>query len=126
LRLIINKILLSFFEVGKKFAPGSKKKPNNLDHQYQVFKPNEVTLEYFSSDLVEYMNKNIKAPVLATFRAQHGLISNNIEVKSLETDGYYICQTENLFSTFSKRCETIHDFRNELLIHVRNYRKFIL
>ena len=84
-------------------------------------------MEYFSSDLVEYMNKNIKALVLATFRAQHGLISNNIEVKSLETDGYYIMSDgKSYFLTFSKPCETIHDFRNELLIHVRNYRKFIL
>ena len=84
-------------------------------------------MEYFSPDLVEYMNKNIKALVSATFRAQYGLISNNIEVKSLETDGYYIMSDgKSYFLTFSKPCETIHDFRNELLIHVRNYRKFIL
>ena len=80
-----------------------------------------------STDLVEYMNKNIKILVSATFRAQHGLISNSIEVKSVETDGYYIMSDgKTYFLTFSKPCETIYDFRNELLIHVRNYRKFIL
>ena len=80
---------------------------------------------YISPDLVEYMNKNIKILVSATFRAQHGIISNSIEVKSVETDGYYIMSDgKSYFLTFSKSCETIHDFRNELLIHVRNYRKF--
>ena len=102
-------------------------KPNDLDHRYQVFKPNEVTLEYVSRNLVEYLNKNVKVLVSATFRAQHGIISNSIEVKSVETDGYYIISDgKSYFLTFSKPCETIHDFRNELLIHVRNYRKFFL
>ena len=82
---------------------------------------------YVATDLVEYMNKNIKALVSATFRAQHGLISNSIEVKSVETDGYYIISDgKSYFITFSKPCETIHDFKNELLVHVRNYRKFFL
>ena len=102
-------------------------KLNNFDHQYQVFKPNEVTLGYLSPDLVEYMNKNIKILVSATFRGQHGIISNSIEVKSVEADGYYIMSDGNFyFLTFSKPCKTIHDVRNELLIHVRNYRKFFL
>ena len=84
-------------------------------------------MEYVSSALVEYMNKNIKILVSATFQAQHGLTSNSIEVKSVETDGYYIMSDgKSYFLTFSKPCETIHDFRNELLIHVRNYRNFFL
>ena len=93
----------------------------------KFLKANEVTLGYVETYLVEYMNKNIKALVSATFRAQHGLISNSIEVKSVETDGYYIMSDgKSYFLTFSKPCKTIHDFRNELLIHVRNYRKFFL
>ncbi len=82
-------------------------------------------MRHVSTDLVEYMNKNIKILVSATFRAQHGLISNSVEVKSVEADGYYIMSDgKSYFLTFSKPCETIHDLRNELLIHVRNYREF--
>ena len=93
----------------------------------QVLKPDEVVLGYVSTDLVEYMNKNIKILVSATFRAQYGLISNSVEVKSVETDGYYIMSDgKSYFLTFSKPCETIHDFRNELLIHLRNYRNFFV
>ena len=84
-------------------------------------------MRYISKDIVEYMNKHFKILVSATFRAQHGLISNNIEVTSLENDGYYIkSDGKSYFLTFSKPCETFHDFRNELLIHVRNYREFFL
>ena len=84
-------------------------------------------MRYISKDIVEYMNKHFKILVSATFRAQHGLISNNIEVTSLEIDGYYITSDgKSYFLTFSKPCETFHDFRNELLIHVRNYREFFL
>ena len=115
-----------FLKIRRKFASGSNK-PNNLDHYHKNFKANEATLGYVATDLVEYMNKNIKALVSATFRAQHGLISNSIEVKSVETDGYYIISDgKSYFLTFSKPCETIHDFKNELLIHVRTYRKFFL
>ncbi len=81
---------------------------------------------YVSTNLVKYMNKNIKTLASATLRAQHGLISSNIEVKSVETDGYYVMSDgKAYFLTFSKPCVTFHDFRNELLIHVRNYRKFL-
>ena len=81
---------------------------------------------YVATDLVEYMNKNIKPLVSATLRAQHGLISNSIEVKSVETDGYFIISDgKSYFLTFSKPFETIHDFKNELLIHVRTYRNFV-
>ena len=72
------------------------------------------------------MNGNILGLVTATFQAQHGLISNNVEVISLEIDGYYIRSGgEVYFLTFSKPCETFHDFKKELLIHVRNYRTFL-
>ena len=82
-------------------------------------------MRYISKDLVKYMNKNIKSLVYATFRAQHGLISNNIEVTSLENDGYYVISDgKSYFLTFSKPCETFHDFKSELLTHVKNYRKF--
>ncbi len=71
------------------------------------------------------MNKNIKILVFATFQAQHLITSNSIGVNYVETDGYYIVSDgKSYFITFSKSCETIHDFRNELLIHVRNNRKF--
>ena len=84
-------------------------------------------MRHVSKDIVEYMNKDIKILVSATFRAQHGIISNNIQVTSLEIDGYYVTSDgKSYFLTFSKPCETLHDFRNELLIHVRNYRRFFL
>ena len=84
-------------------------------------------LSYPSRDLVEYMNENILGLVSATLQAQHGLISDNVEVISLEVDGYYIRSGgKAYFLTFSKPCETFHDFKNELLIHVRNYRTFFV
>ena len=82
---------------------------------------------YLSRDIVEYMNENILDLVTATFQAQRGLISNNVEVIPLEIDCYYIRSGgEAYFLTFSKPCETFHDFKNELLTHARNYRKFFV
>ena len=84
-------------------------------------------MSYPSRDLVEYMNENILGLVSATFRAQHGLISDNVEVISLEVDGYYIRSGgKAYFITFSKPCDSFHDFKSELLIHVRNYRTFFV
>ena len=79
--------------------------------------------EYLSRDLVEYMNENILSLVSATFHAQHGRVSNNLEVTSIEVDGYYIISNgKTYFLTFNRPCQTIDDFRNELLYHLRNYR----
>jgi hypothetical protein len=83
--------------------------------------------EYLSRDLVEYMNENILSLVSATFHAQHGRVSNNLEVTSIEVDGYYIISNgKTYFLTFNRPCQTIDDFRNELLYHLRNYRKFFV
>ncbi len=83
--------------------------------------------EYLSRDLVKYMNDNILSLVSATFQAQHGIISDNLEVTSLEVDGYYVISDGKIyFLTFNKPCETFHDFKNELLTHVRNYRTFFV
>ena len=82
---------------------------------------------YISRDLVKYMNENILSLVSATFQAQHGQISDNVEVTSLEVDGYYVISDgKTYFLTYSKPCETFYDFKNELLTHVRNYRKFFV
>ena len=82
---------------------------------------------YLSGDLVQYMNENILGLVSATFQAQHGLISHSVEVMSLEVDGYYIkSDGKAYFLTFSKPCETFHDYKNELLTHARNYRTFFV
>ena len=84
-------------------------------------------MEYLSTDLVEYMNENILSLVSATFQAQHGLISDNLQVTSLEVDGYYVISNgKTYFLTFSKPCETFYDVKTELLTHVRNYRKFFV
>ena len=83
--------------------------------------------EYLSRDLVKYMNENILSLVSATFHAQHGKISDNLEVTSLEVDGYYVISDgKTYFLTFNGPCETIDDFKNELLYHLRNYRKFFV
>ena len=83
--------------------------------------------EYPSRDLVEYMNDNILSLVSATFQAQHGIVSDNLEVTSLEVDGYYVISDgKTYFLTFNRPCETFDDFKNELLNHLRNYRKFFV
>ncbi len=84
-------------------------------------------LGFLSRDLVKYMNENILGLVSATFKAQHGLISDNVEVISIEIDGYYIKSGgKAYFLTFSKPCESFQDFKSELLTHVRNYRTFFV
>ena len=84
-------------------------------------------MRYRASDLVEYMNRNILSLVSATFHAQYGIIADNIKVTSLEVDGYYVTSGgKSYFLTFSKPCETFLDIKNELLNHVRNYRKFFV
>ena len=78
---------------------------------------------YLSRDLVKYMNDNVLSLVLATFQAQHGIVPKNLEVTSLEVDGCYLISVgKTYFLTFNKPCETFHDFKNELLTHVRDYR----
>ena len=82
--------------------------------------------KYLSKDLVEYMNDNILSLVSATFHAQHGIASDNLEVTSLEVDGYYVISDgKTYFLTFNRPCKTFDDFKNELLNHLRNYRKFL-
>ena len=51
--------------------------------------------------LIDYMNKNISCLVSATLQAQQGLLANDIEVTSLEVDGYLENQTGNLISLHS-------------------------
>ena len=84
-------------------------------------------LKYLSRDLVEYMNDNILSLVSATLHAQHGIASENLEVTSLEVDGYYVISDgKTYFLTFNRPCETFDDLKNELLKHLRNYRKFFV
>lgn len=84
-------------------------------------------MDYFSRDLIEYMNKNISALVSATLQAQHGLVANDVEVISLEVDGYFVKSDEKFyFLTFDNSCKTFHDFRTELLTHAKNYRDFFV
>ena len=83
--------------------------------------------KYLSRDLVGYMNDNILSLVSATFLAQHGIASDNLEVTSLEVDGYYVISDgKTYFLTFNRPCETFDDFKNELLNQLRNYRKFFV
>ena len=83
--------------------------------------------DYFSRDLVKYMNDNILSLVSATIQAQHGIVPGNLEVTSLEVDGYYVISDgKTYFLTFNGPCETFDDFKNELLNHLRNYRKFFV
>ena len=80
-----------------------------------------------SMGLIEYMNKNISCLISATLQAQHGLLTDDIEVTALEVDGYFVkSDGKTYFITFDKSCETLHDFKNEMLIHVRNYRRFLM
>ena len=83
--------------------------------------------KYLSRDLVKYMNDNILSLVSATFQAQHGIVPDNLEVTSLEVDGYYVISDgKTYFLTFNRPCETFDDLKNELLNHLRNYRKFFV
>ena len=79
-----------------------------------------------SRALVDYMNKNIPVLVSATLQGQHGLITDNVKVTSLEDDGYFVTSNgKSYFLTFDNSCKTFDDFRTELLSHLRNYRKFL-
>ena len=83
--------------------------------------------DYLSRNLVEYMNNNTLSLVSATFQAQHVIVSDNLMVTSLEVDGYYVISDgKTYFLTFNRPCETFDDFKNELLNHLRNYRKFFV
>ena len=83
-------------------------------------------MDYRRVNLIEYMNNNVASLALATLKAQHGLVADNIEVVSVEIDGYYVRSNGiDYFLTFEKPCNTFYELRNELLMQLRIYRKFL-
>ena len=84
-------------------------------------------MDHHSRALIDYMNKSIPGLVSATLQGQHGLITDSVRVTSLEVDGYYVISDgKYYFLNFDNSCKTWGDYKNELLAHVRVYRKFLI
>ena len=85
--------------------------------------------EWFDSEkkMIDHMNDDHLNTIQSALHAEHGIKDQEAVMLGLSIDGYYVrSDGKAYFLTLSKPCDTFHDFKIELLTHVRNSRKFFV
>ena len=78
-----------------------------------------------SDRIISHMNSDHLNSIVSTLNAQFGIKDPIATMKSLKTDGYYISSNgEFYFAKFAKKCNSVDEYREELIKHAQIYRDF--
>ena len=78
-----------------------------------------------SNRIVSHMNSDHSNSIVSTLHAQFGIKDKTATMANLKVNGYYISSNEKLyFAEFSKKCNSVDEYRGELIKHAQIYRDF--
>ena len=84
-------------------------------------------LSEISNGIIEHMNKDHSNSIISTLHAQYGIKDKNAKMSKLNTNGYYVKSNNKLyFLEFKKNCNSLKQYKTELIRNAKKYRKFEL
>ncbi len=80
-----------------------------------------------SESIIEHMNKEHSNSILSTLHAQYGIKDKNAKMSKLEINGYYAKSNNKLyFLEFKKHCNSLNQYKTELIRNAKKYRNYEL
>ena len=78
-----------------------------------------------SNGIIEHMNKDHSNSIVSTLHAQHGIQDKDAKMSKLEVHGYYAKSKNKLyFLEFKKKCNSLDQYKTELIRNAKKYRKY--
>ena len=72
-----------------------------------------------------HMNLDHSNSIVSTLHAQFGIRDPMARMENLKIDGYYISSNGKFyFAKFTKKCNSVDEYREELIKHAQLYRDF--
>ena len=82
-------------------------------------------LSEISKDVIEHMNKDHSNSIISTLHAQQGIKDKDAVMYKLEVDGYYVKSNNKLyFLKFKKNCNSLNQYKTELIRNAKKYREY--
>ena len=80
-----------------------------------------------SNRIVSHMNADHSNSIVSTLHAQFGIKDTTATMANLALNGYYISSNGKFyFAKFTKKCNSVDEYREELIKHAQIYRDFEL
>ena len=80
-----------------------------------------------SDRIIEHMNDDHSNSIVSTLNAQHGIKDENAKMEKLMVNGYFASSGEkSYFLEFENVCNSVEEYKTELIKHAKNYRNFEL
>tara|TARA_Y100001935_G_scaffold188256_1_gene156641 strand:+ start:237 stop:515 length:279 start_codon:yes stop_codon:yes gene_type:complete len=78
-----------------------------------------------SDGIIQHMNKDHSNSIISTLHAQHGIKDTNAKMYKLEIKGYYVISNNKLFFLeFKKTCNSLDQYKTELIRNAKKYRSY--
>ena len=78
-----------------------------------------------SDGIIEHMNKDHSNSIVSTLHAQHGIKDKNAKMLKLEVHGYYVkSKNKRYFLEFKKSCNSLDQYKTELIRNAKKYRSY--
>ena len=75
--------------------------------------------------IIDHMNLDHADSIAASLNALYEVKDKNAKMVKLETDGYHICSNdEYFFIPFSRKCNSVEEYKAELIKQAQLYRSF--
>ena len=80
-----------------------------------------------SKSVIKHMNDDHSNSIVSTLHAQHGIKDKNAKMSKLEVDGYYTMSNNELyFIDFENTCNSLDQYKTELIRNAKRYRYYEL
>ena len=80
-----------------------------------------------SEGVIKHMNDDHSNSIVSTLHAQHGIKDKNAKMSKLEVNGYYTVSNNNLyFIDFENTCNSLDQYKTELIRNAKRYRYYEL
>ena len=82
-------------------------------------------LSSVSNEIIEHMNKDHCNSIVSTLHAQYGIRDKNAKMSKLKVNGYYVKSKNKLFFLqFKKSCNSLDQYKTELVRNAKKYRNY--
>ena len=82
-------------------------------------------LSKVSKGIIEHMNSDHSNSIVSTLHAQHGIKDKNAKMSKLDINGYYTKSKNKLyFLKFKKSCNSLDQYKTELIRNAKKYREY--
>ena len=84
-------------------------------------------LSKVSDGVIDHMNKDHANSIVSTLHAQYGIKDRHAKMSKLEVNGYYAKSKNKLyFLKFKKNCNSLNQYKTELIRNAKKYRNYEL